>query len=58
MKVRVSLPLDQDLLAQAAQILGTTDPSDTVNRALEEAVQHPPLGSSAASEDEHEPRRD
>ena len=39
MMKRVTIPLDQELLRQAAEILGTSDPSDTVNRALAEAIE-------------------
>lgn len=43
MHMEFSVPLDQDLLAEAAAILGTTDPSDTVTRALQQLIELGPL---------------
>ncbi|MCU0483357.1 MAG: type II toxin-antitoxin system VapB family antitoxin [Chloroflexi bacterium] len=37
-KTRATLALDDDLLREAAQALGTTRPADTVRPALQEVV--------------------
>ena len=47
---RVTIPVDQALLRETAEILGTSDPSETVNLALAETVRFAAL-HRAATED-------
>jgi hypothetical protein len=42
---RIAMRLDRELLAEAASILGTKNPSDTVNAALKDAIAHCPKGN-------------
>jgi Arc/MetJ family transcription regulator len=37
---RMTLDLDLDLVAEAAAVLGTTTPSDTVAAALKDVLRH------------------